>query len=197
MGVSSQQLQKIYLKYSIVKNSTKEKSDYDLLLILQTHLESLHSISGHLSQVNQKWILNFEFENNAQFDEIFSKNMKFYIRLHALKESKQISMDDLNVEEAFSHENPEEVQIILKQQTNRKNPIKENYRLSFTLVEFLNYGADYEEIEDGFLIFYRSFKDFENMQINRLDFQQMKKWLTTKKIWNKKIEAILVKLLEQ
>ena len=64
-------------------------------------------------------------------------------------------------------------------------------------VELIGFGSYYEEIYDGFLLFYRNLEDFYTMQVNRADYDQLKIWLESKKLWNPTIEKQLNQLFEE
>ncbi len=187
----------IFLSFSIEKNTTQKLSNYNLLRYYKEQYEKANSLSGTLTQQNGKWILTYKFLDPKDFDILFQQNLWFYEKLVQLMAQGILEVENLNISNENSRKETEQIHLILKITTNRKQPIKKNYQLAFNAVELIGFGSYYEEIYDGFLLFYRNLEDFYTMQVNRADFDQLKIWLESKNLWNPTMEKHLNQLFEE
>ena len=84
----------------------------------------------------------------------------------------------------------EKLYLILKYKTNFKGPILKNYSFTYKLAEMLGLSMSYEEVDDGFLLFYQSREDFEVGKIDLTQFKEVKKQLEERNAWQKDYEKL-------
>ena len=84
----------------------------------------------------------------------------------------------------------ENLYLILKYKTNFKAPILKNYSFTYKLAEMLGLSMSYEEVDDGFLLFYQTREDFEVERIDLTQFKEVKRQLMERDAWQEDYEKL-------
>ncbi|MHA1619687.1 MAG: hypothetical protein ACTSVZ_10440 [Promethearchaeota archaeon] len=73
--------------------------------------------------------------------------------------------------------------LILKYRTNAKDIIRTKYQFTYKIVDLVGIKSSYEEVEDGFILFYATEEDFQLTQMDLNNFADIQKWLEKKGVW--------------
>jgi hypothetical protein len=186
-----------FFEYEIIEINGAE-SKKEILLQLERHLRSFnpaaYSWVGSLD--NPK--LKLEYKDNAEFLEINTRSYPFFSMILDFIESNKILLRELQFQEKDScSQSNENVYLILKIHTNRISELRQNYSFSAKFAEFVKLAIMYEEVKDGFLIFYKTREAFEDAQVNRFKFDELKHWLQKKGLWHESYAEIFEAIMEK
>jgi hypothetical protein len=73
--------------------------------------------------------------------------------------------------------------LVIKYRTNAKDVIRTKYRFTYKIVDLVGIKSSYEEVEDGFILFYATEEDFQLTQMDLNNFADIKKWMEKKGVW--------------
>lgn len=165
-----------FLEYSL-EVLPKEFSKTEVLKFFQEKFDRIHHLRGNWIENATNCQLRYDFLSCEEFDRIFSRNIPFFENLVKIFAANNINLEKLK-KQALSCLKPPNVkdQIVLKIATNRKEPIRKNYAFTFNFSEIAGLHVQYEEIADGFLVFYHNLNDFKKMQDNKLDRKNLSQW---------------------
>ena len=79
--------------------------------------------------------------------------------------------------------NENDLYLILKYKTNAKDVIRTKYNFTYRIVDLVGIKSSYEEVEDGFILFYATKDDFLLTQMDLNNLADLQKWLEKKMIW--------------
>lgn len=166
-----------FLEYSL-EVLPKELSKSEIIRFFQTKFEKIHHIKGKLINHPENPRLRYEFSSITSFENIFNRNVPFFEKTLNILESHKINIEELK-KKILQDIRPvkSKDQIVLKIATNRKDPIRKNYEFTFNFSEIARINVQYEEIADGFLIFYDNCEIFKKMQENKLERKHLAKWI--------------------
>ena len=86
--------------------------------------------------------------------------------------------------------------LILKYRTNAKDIIRAKYRFTYKIVDLVGIKSSYEEVEDGFILFYATEEDFQVTQMNLNNFTEIQEWMEKKGVWKESFSEYLSTTLE-
>ena len=125
--------------------------------------------------------LVIQFETKDDFFQTYNKDINIYECCLNLIAEKSINIEKIPVN---LRELPDDdLYATLKYVTDFKDPIRKKYYYIFKILNILVIQISYEEVEDGFLLFYRGPEDFTIGQMNIFELPQVKQWLEEHNIW--------------
>ncbi len=139
-------------------------------------------ITWNLTDENNP-ILRVDYENRDDFAKNYTREKKVYETFVNYLYQQDITIPELLSKTEPNAEDNTDLYLILKYKTDYKDPIRINYNFTYKIVEFLGIQASFEEIHDGFLLFYKKKKDFMNASIDLNDIKGSIQWLKDRHIW--------------
>jgi hypothetical protein len=149
----------------------------------------------------QNPIIRFEFPSYHIFLERFNREIPIFEKVIQILSNPILNRQKYGLPEGLTlipikQDPSDEIYLINKMTSNYKDPIRLNFEFTFKLGELFGINTFYEEIADGFLIFYKTRTDFEDAQKDKLNPGEIKNWLQAKGVWNPIIEKILSSLFK-
>lgn len=188
-----------YLYFDIIQINSNEYSKREILEEFKIKFDLNNNIEGNLRILEDGQIqLQYFFPDAESFSLIYKKNLKFFERLIEIIDDGQLTAEDAHY--LFKDENEENTAknfLIFRITTNWKDPIRKNYKFTFKIADLLKLGINFEEIENGFLIFYETYSLFKFLQINHINYEIMKKWNENNNPQSEKFQILLDKLLNK
>ncbi len=135
-------------------------------------------------------ILRLDYISYADFELSYREGEEQMLKFLNLLEENLFNVDELkakfnpgdNPKKEWQAVSYEEMYLILKYRTNYKSPLRQNYKFSEYFISFFEEHIFFEEIFDGFLIFYHRKADFTNSNLNKTNPAELKQWLQSKNI---------------
>ncbi len=175
-----------YIEVSVVE--TQGEKLY-ILQILREKAEITEDVVISIKKSPKNPILRIEYPSEEVLLKVYKRDEFIYesavklINLGVITPSK--------IKTALKKtDDDEKLYLILKYRTNFKGPILKNYRFTYKLAEMLGLSMSYEEVDDGFLLFYQSREDFEVGKIDLTQFKKVKRQLEERGAWQKDYEDL-------
>ncbi|UYP47068.1 hypothetical protein NEF87_003353 [Candidatus Lokiarchaeum ossiferum] len=190
-----------FIEVSIVHSQDPKK---EILKFLQQKAEG-----GNNSQVNfiengENMKIFVEYKSERDFQNTYHGEKKIYEKFYQLIQENVSDYANLletvltkpTPKDFYDEEDLEEndLYLIVKYRTNYKEIIRQNYNFTFKIIEILGIKASFEEIADGFLLFYKTKEDFEVAQMDLKKLELIQAFLKKKGLWNEKIQFIFKNL---
>ena len=128
-------------------------------------------------------ILRIEYPSEEVFLKVYKRDEFVYESAVKLINLGVITPSKIKTLMKNGSKNKEKLFLILKYKTNYKTPILKNYSFTYKLAEMLGLSMSYEEVDDGFILFYQSQEDFEVGRIDLTKFKEVKRQLEDKGAW--------------
>ena len=144
-------------------------------------------ISWNLTS-NEDPILRVDYHDEEAFWDNYSRDKHVFERLVKFIQGKKLNLVDFIPKTSNKDEFDSEIYLTLKYRTDCLAPIRHNYFYTSKIVEYVGIRASYEEIQDGFLWFYKSKEDFQNASMDLMNFSKIKSWAQEQNIWNDDLE---------
>jgi hypothetical protein len=197
----------VFLEISVVSLNNPLMSKKQLLEQISYRVKRTH-------QIEPKWIgdlenpkIRFEYDSKEHLEKCYVRDIFLFEKILELMNSGIISNEEIhqmNLKrkghfplipmEIIDDQKP--IYLILKYQTDYKEPLRNNYRLTLRVAEILEYSVEVEEIADGFLIFYKNPEDFEANQIDKANLTEMTQYFKEKGLLNSDLGKLLKKIYE-
>ncbi len=176
------------IKIEIISTTDTKRSKYDILSEFQDDLENTYGIDVVFDKTSENPSLNILFSSKELFLTVYERDMSVYGCI-----LENIINHSLNLEEYFeeaklikkSHDfipGSKINYIVLKYSSNWKDPMRRNYQLTTRVDNLFGIQSAIEEVEDGFLKFYRTREDFEDSKLDNLSRKGWETWLKLKGI---------------
>ncbi|MHA1718469.1 MAG: hypothetical protein DRO88_12130 [Promethearchaeia archaeon] len=176
-----------YLEVSIVETQGDRE---EILKILENKARmSKEAVIFIKDNVNNP-IIRIEYPSKETLLKVYSRDEFVYESAVKLLNSGIISPAKVKTAIENGTSKSDKLFLILKYKTNFKSPILKNYRFTYKIAELLGLSMSYEEVEDGFILFYKTKEDFEIGRIDLTKFQEVKKRLEERGIWRKEYEYL-------
>jgi len=185
-------------KYSIIQLNSDQYSKHEILNIFATVLTKLHDVRIEWGKINEEDVIKVIYKDKKAYQQAYSRNLPIIEKIMDIVNQGSLNPNDINIRiknEQFLKSNNQDLFLILKIQSNWLEPIRKNFEFAFKFGEIIGIHSQYEEIADGFLVFYETLEDFKDMQVDKLNYNELKQWLESKGKWNLKIEKILNNIL--
>ncbi len=134
--------------------------------------------------------LRIEYPSEEEFLKVYKRDEFVYESAVKLINLGVITPSKIKKVLKNGSKHREDLYLILKYKTNFKAPIIRNYSFTYKLAEMLGLSMSYEEVEDGFLLFYQSREDFEVGKIDLTQFKEVKRQLEERGAWQKDYEDL-------
>ncbi|MHA1521455.1 MAG: hypothetical protein ACTSRK_14825 [Promethearchaeota archaeon] len=178
-----------YIEISIKSTSDLEKTRKKFLSPIAKRNEASPFNTVSWKGPKEDPILRLDYGSYAKFEESY-KTGELLLKLLNLLEDGIFNLEEVKKKFLFAEGQEtewksvsyEEMYLILKYTTNYKSPLRKNYRLSEYFIELFRDHIVYEEIHDGFLIFFHRESDFKNSNLSKSNPAEVKEWLKAKKV---------------
>jgi hypothetical protein len=182
-----------FMKYQVVAlNST----NYSRKQILENYLITIkkrHEVTLVWGGTDEDPWVKIIYPDKQAFSRSFLRNMPLFERILQFYNQNPEHFRDLSLSPIDS----ENLFLIVKITTNLIQDIRQNYQFSFKLGEIMGIHSQYEEVVDGFLIFYQNPEDFFFVQVDKLDIPATESWLRQHNKWNAQIEFLFKSIFDQ
>ncbi|MHA1611257.1 MAG: hypothetical protein ACTSVZ_06430 [Promethearchaeota archaeon] len=185
-------VEKIELPFIEVDIINSFDSKYGILKQLEKRSLQTHHVRSSWSGTEENPILRIDYESKEHFIEGYTRDKLIYENF-----IKYINLQEISLTKNNSLKKPpedEELYLIMKYRTNCKEPIRNNYSFTFKIIELLGIGASYEEVQDGFILFYRTKQDFLVGQMDLLNIDKAIEYLKVKGFYTPSIEIFFTKV---
>ena len=165
---------------------------YDILKQLEKRSSQTHQVQSSWSGTDTDPILRLDYKSKEQFiagytrDKMIYENFIKYINLQDISLNNKKSLKNQNFDE--------ELYLMVKYRTNYKEPIRKNYSFTFKIIELLGIGASYEEVQDGFILFYKTKDDYLIGQMDLLNIDKAIEYLKSRGFYTPSIEAFFTQI---
>ena len=190
-----------FIEVSIVHSQDPKK---EILQFLREKAERSNNAqvssieSGGEKKILVKYDTELDFQNTyngeqkiyEKFYQLIQENVTDYSNLLEKILTKTSHGDFYNEEDMEEHN----LYLIVKYRSNYKEIIRQNYNFTFKIIEILGIKASFEEIADGFLLFYKTKEDFNVAQMDLKKLELIQLFLKKNGLWNEKIQFIFENL---
>jgi hypothetical protein len=165
-----------FIEISVVQTTEKGLNSKQILEIVQKKFEHQTEVECSWTGSSEQPILRVEFPSNEVFDRNYKRDLGVYEAI--LREINQKGLDPKSLfpPERFPVPNNPELYLILRYRTNRKDPIRKNYSFTNQFAQMMNVFLTFEEVEDGFLNFYKRKDDFLDAQFDKTKPENVILW---------------------
>lgn len=177
-----------YIEVKIIQSKDPKM---EILKVLENKSLKNHHAHPTWKEEGDEKILRVDYDSIDLFvkgytrDKLIYENFIKYINLQEIHFGNNKSQTD---------EDNEEIYLMLKYRTNYKDPIRNNYSFTFKIIELIGIGASYEEVYDGFILFYKTKEDFLIGQMDLLNLKEVKAFLSSKNLLKPSIEVFFNQL---
>ena len=175
-----------FIEVSVVQ-TTDDKMK--ILTFLEKRTKSFHKVEIQWIGTAEHPILRIIFPSEQALIDGYARDQFIYEGVvHLINEGiitptkiSQVLMNDVNSDNLY---------LILKYTTNCKDPIRNNYRFTFKIAEMFGINMSYEEVHDGFILFYKDREDFEIGIIDLTQIDKVKPKVEARGHWKKTYEKL-------
>ena len=175
-----------YIEVSVVQTQGEK---LDILQILQEKAEITKNAIISIKKNPKNPILRIEYPSKEVLLDVYKRDEFVYESAVKLVNLGVITPSKIKTVLKKS-DNDKNLYLILKYRTNFKGPILRNYSFTYKLAEMLGLSMSYEEVDDGFLLFYQTREDFEVGKIDLTQFKEVKRQLEERGAWQKDYEDL-------
>ena len=169
-----------YIEVSILETQGKKKN---IFKILEEKAKITNEAVISMDIESKNPILRIEYPSEEVFLKVYKRDEYVYESAVKLINLGVITPSKIKTLMKNGSKNKEKLFLILKYKTNYKTPILKNYSFTYKLAEMLGLSMSYEEVDDGFILFYQSQEDFEVGRIDLTKFKEVKRQLEDKGAW--------------
>lgn len=176
-----------YIEIFITHTLDTEISKKDILQTMKNRFEKTQNVPVSWLGDEESPILRVEYPSKEKFVECYQYGIPFFDKLKEILEDEKV-LHEFPMDKFIEKQDLEDSEtllttyLILRYKTNVKEIMRQNYEYTWQFAKFLQTEFFVEEIEDGFLMFYKHKDDFMIQQIDRMDFDEVKAWIEKKKI---------------
>jgi hypothetical protein len=180
-----------YLMAQIIHSEEPKNKIID---IIKQKARNFKNVKTSIIDSNTDPKIFIEFTTLDSMKQAYSndnKNVEAFFQL--MQDKKEDFTNIFDFQKDFSPQNveksdPSEIEdenlyLILKYKTNAKKIMREKYNFVFKIINILGIKASYEEVDDGFILFYSTKDDFELTQMDLNNLTDVRKWLEKKNVW--------------
>lgn len=183
-----------FVQYEIIQLTSSQKSQKEILEIFANKISNMHHASVEWGLKGNTPILKIVYPDFETYQNAYNRNVPFLEKILMLLNKNEIFLDEIKLREYANPSpltDPKHIFMIIKMNCNYKAPIRKNYDFAFKFGELVGISSQFEEIEDGFLVFYEHEVDFDDMQVDKLNINELKLWLERKGKWNVKAANLI------
>ncbi|MCF2138436.1 MAG: hypothetical protein K9W44_00105 [Candidatus Lokiarchaeota archaeon] len=187
-----EKLQKPYIEVEILSCDDPKKKILDLL---EERAIKNHHVKTTWKGTDDNPILRVDYESYEQFRAGYNRDRSVYENFIKFINLQEISFDKI-AERSTKHDD-QSIYLMMKYRTNYKEPIRNNYSFTFKIIELIGLGASYEEVQDGFILFYQTKKDFKVGLMDLLKINEVRSYLKSIDFLIPSIEQFLDKIQDK
>jgi hypothetical protein len=157
-----------------------------------------------ISNSNSNPKILIEFSSLQSVEQTYGNDNEIVQKIFQLVQKRKEKLNNifdfqpLTLDQDFNLKKPKNLEenslyLILKYKTNVKGIVRKKYNFTFKVIDYLGIKASYEEIGDGFLLFFATKDDFQLTQMDLNNLSDVKKWLQKKNIWRESFQKYLDK----
>ena len=169
------------IKLSIPSLDESRISREELFSTFSRNYQKLHDAETRTTREGGKDKLIIQFPNFEEFKNSFKRNLGLsqeFLNFSTRLENTAPHMEYKNP----TPSDPEEDYVFLIIQIETTSPeqnrvIREAYNFSFRVASIFGFGLAFEEIENGFLVFYKYKEDYEFVQLDKKDVNRVLSWI--------------------
>ena len=154
-------------RYKDAQSSITDPDTDPKVLIEFSSMESMEQAYSYYSEIVEKFFQLMQEKNDDHQMFNFQKSTS-----NQKSRQSKVSDDDQN-----------SLYLILKYRTNAKDVIRAKYNFTYKIVDLVGIKSSYEEVEDGFILFYATEEDFQLTQMDLNNFADIQKWMEKKHVW--------------
>jgi hypothetical protein len=169
-----------------------------ILTKIKTKFEKRHPVQTEWSKEKEENAVFIYFSSQEAFYTAYKRDIPNYeLFLQILLDHPEFTKEPLLESPKIKPEDEESrTYCILKYETNDKIPLRNYYRFIFQVGQMLGVQHSFEEIENGFLLFYRRSFDFELSLLDLLNINSVIAFLKKNNVWTAKSETFICQLLD-
>ncbi|MHA1521804.1 MAG: hypothetical protein ACTSRK_16630 [Promethearchaeota archaeon] len=179
-----------FVEINVQNTTDSEKSLHEILepIANRNELNPYNTVSYVGTEENP--IIRLIYESIEDLEASYKESEVQLQKFLTLVENELFNLDELktiikNGEKSGSEWRmapQDEIYLILRYRTNHKSPLRQNYSFGKWFFDFFNDQIMFEEVNDGFLIFYHREVDFINSNYNKLNPVEIRLWLKGKNV---------------
>jgi len=174
---------KPFVEISIVSLNDKTSTKREIFDNLITRFKKIKKCEVKLIENQENPILRLEYSDFDYFYDIYTREFTLYEYFIENYYKNQSIFDRILLPvESSTEKQDSNFYVVFKYRTNDKTPLRKNYQFTVWFAEKFKEEWFYEEIEDGFLHFYRKKEDFLNSNLNKCDPLELQQWLKNKNL---------------
>ena len=176
-----------YLEVSIIETQGKPKN---IFKILEEKAKIAKEAVISMDNDPKNPFLRIEYPSEKVFLKVYKRDEFVYESAVKLINLGVITPSKIKTLIRNGSKHKKKLFLVLKYKTNFKEPILKNYSFTYKLAEMLGLSMSYEEVDDGFILFYQSKEDFEVGRIDLTKFKEVKRQLEDIGAWQEDYEGL-------
>ncbi len=192
-----------FIEIRIINTNETGIRPIDIMNQFKQELGDCYNLEISLNNHEEHPYLHIDFPSQEAFLAAYLRDMEVYGLLINQIEYGKIDLQEFQEELAASEianleDENEDIYIILKYTSNWKGPMRKNYQLTMKVDQIFGVQSSFEEVEDGFLKFYKRRQDFEDSKIDNSSRVGWKRWFELKGLnINSKFAKTFFAILEE
>ena len=155
----------------------------DILKILEDKANKRLDITLKWVGSEENPILRVDYDSIQAFYKTYTRDKLVYQTFVNFLQKRDITILELFPKQPIIDNEDPDLYLILKYKTDVKEPIRDNYNFTYKIIDFIGIKTSYEEVQDGFLLFYKDKQDFLDASMDLMDIPQIIDWLKEKDMW--------------
>lgn len=181
-----------FIEIQIIQTSELFLSQKEILKIIQQRILRTHHVEGSILQQQNQFYLRIEYPSNENMILCYQYGVPFLKKIHDIIE-KYPGIPKFKTFPNNKNKEDDNNYLTLRYKTNFKSAMQKITFYAEKIAQLLHSKYVVEEIADGFIMYYGRQIDFFFQQLDRMNYEQVKKWLISRQvdITNPAIEEIL------
>ncbi|WP_371805367.1 hypothetical protein [Candidatus Lokiarchaeum ossiferum] len=194
-----EKMNKPFLEISVVSTTD---ANLDVVEVLKKIKRSIMEYPGNppkSAEITTKPSILFTFASLNHFKAMYENDYRIYSYLYEEIIQKQVDLSanifktgakSLAANSTQESTENKENYIVLRYYSNNIAPMRRHYQLIYKVNEIFGFQITNEEVQDGFLRFFKTKKDFEGLSIGR---DEVAKWMEVFRIFKIDVEHPSIK----
>jgi hypothetical protein len=182
-----------YIRISIVQSEIPAQ---ELLIRIKDHFESYFNIETEWGEDPQEQILFIFFPSFEEFKNKYEREIPYFSTiLQVLSDHPEFDTQQILTPLERSVEEEEgRIYCTLQYETNNKTILRNYYKYIFRLGQMLGMQHEMEEIENGFLLFYKRALDFELSMKDYFQFDEVIAFLKENNLFTPQTQDLVAQM---
>jgi hypothetical protein len=155
----------------------------DILKILEDKANKRLDISLNWVGSDENPILRVDYNSEQAFYKTYTRDKLVYQTFVNFLQKRDLDLLELFPKQPIGNSDDSELYLTLKYTTDCKEPIRNNYNFTYKIIDYMGIKTSYEEVHDGFLLFYKTKQDFLDASMDLMDIPRIIDWLKEKDLW--------------